>query len=134
MLRLSNRKTLGVVADQFGNPTSAKSIANVLYALCLQYHQEKTLTWGTYHFTGIPQTNWHAFAIRIFAQAKTANLLQHEVTVNAITTEQYPTKAPRPKNSTLCSDKISTTLHLPPTQWEQDLIEVVQQIKHSLEQ
>ena len=129
MLRLADKQELNVVADQWSAPTSAKSIAQTLLTLCLQYNNEQTLPWGTYHFSGSPHCTWHQFAQKIFDKARTENLIEHNVTVNAITTEQYPTKAKRPKNSTLDCNKILSTLGIPTPNWEVDLHEMVRQLK-----
>ncbi len=131
MLRLTDKQKLNVVADQWGAPTSAKSIAQTLLTLCLQYNNEQTLPWGTYHFSGSPHCNWHQFAQKIFESAQTKNLIKQNITVNAITTEQYPTRAKRPKNSTLDCNKILSTLGIPTPNWETDLHEMIRQLKTS---
>jgi len=129
MLRLADKQELNVVADQWGAPTSAKSIAQTLLTLCLRYDNEQTLPWGTYHFSGSPHCTWHQFAQKTFVQARTENLIEQNVTVNAITTEQYPTRAKRPKNSTLDCNKILSTLGIPTPNWEVDLHEMIRQLK-----
>ncbi len=131
MLRLADKQELNVVADQWGAPTSAKSIAQTLLTLCLQYNDKQTLPWGTYHFSGSPHCNWHQFAQKIFKAAQTENLIEQNVTVNAITTEQYPTRAKRPKNSTLDCNKILSTLGIATPHWEADLHEMIRQLKTS---
>ncbi len=131
MLRLADKQELNVVADQWGAPTSAKSIAQTLLTLCLQYNNEQTLPWGTYHFSGSPHCNWHQFAQKVFESAQTENLIKQNITVNAITTEQYPTRAKRPKNSTLDCNKILSTLGIPTPYWETDLHDMIRQLKTS---
>lgn len=129
MLRLADKQELNVVADQWGAPTSAKSIAQALLTLCLRYSNEQTLAWGTYHFSGSPHCTWHQFAQKVFETAQTENLIEQNVSVNAITTEQYPTKAKRPKNSTLDCNKILSTLGIQTPNWKADLHEMIRQLK-----
>ncbi len=131
MLRLADKQELNVVADQWGAPTSAKSIAQTLLTLCLRYNDKQTLPWGTYHFSGSPNCTWHQFAQTIFTQAQSESLIEQNVTVNAITTEQYPTRAKRPENSTLDCNKILSTLGIPTPNWETDLHEMIRQLKTS---
>lgn len=133
MLRLgSDRDTLSVVADQYGGPTSAGSIADTLWALALIFKQEGRLGWGVYHYSGVPACNWHDFANEIFAQAVSLGLLEKSPEVKAISTADYPTQAKRPAWSVLDCDKLADVHGLQPQSWVQELQAVLQQIgKHS---
>lgn len=90
MLRLGKtRKEISVVADQFGAPTYTADLAPLL---CDMMQTEK---YGTYHACNSGCCSWAEFADEIF---KTAGM---DVKVIPIRTEEYPTKARRPKNSRL---------------------------------
>ena len=90
MLRLGReRDELSVVSDQWGSPTYTKDLAPLL---CDMIETDK---YGTYHATNEGVTNWADFAKEIF---KVANI---SCQVNPVSTEEYPTKAVRPKNSRL---------------------------------
>lgn len=109
MLRLATqRDELGIVADQHGCPTSARSIAAALLQTADQYLQGNDVAWGLYHYANLPASNWFEFACEIFAQnaqltgAKTPK-------VNAITTADYPTPAKRPANSVMACDVFAET-------------------------
>ncbi len=122
MLRLAaDRSTLRVVADQFGGPTSAAGIAAALLQICDRYAEEQTLPWGTYHFSGQPFTSWHGFATEIIRLATELNLIDHPVTVEAITTADYPTPARRPANSRLDSSRLTQQLGIAPDDWQSAL-------------
>ncbi|KFK97875.1 MULTISPECIES: dTDP-4-dehydrorhamnose reductase [unclassified Serratia (in: enterobacteria)] len=102
MLRLAeNRDSLGVVADQRGCPTYAGDIANALLVLL-----QKKAPGGVYHFCGNSEVAWSEFAEVIFSSALQLEVLTQAPIVNAITTEQYPTPAKRPKYSVLNCAKI----------------------------
>lgn len=95
MLRLSETRTkLNVVGDQFGSPTYTVDLAKLLLDMIA------TDKYGIYHASNEGYTNWADFAQEIFKVAG------KEVEVNNITTEEYPTKAVRPKNSRMSKDKL----------------------------
>lgn len=122
MLRLANeRDELAVVADQHGCPTSAVSIALVLWQLAENYKQDKSLPWGIYHFSNSPACTWHQFAIEIFKQAVALGKLKKAPLVKAITTADYPTPAPRPAWSVLDCTKIENLLSNKVPSWQFEL-------------
>lgn len=90
MLRLSeNHDEVNVVSDQTGSPTYTKDIAQLLSDMIV------TEKYGTYHATNEGECTWAELAREIFRVAG------RETKVNAITTEEYPTRSIRPKNSRL---------------------------------
>ena len=90
MLRLSGgNKELKIVSDQIGSPTFTYDLAPLI---CDMIETEK---YGTYHATNEGECSWAEFAEHIFKVAGQNVLVHH------ITTEEYPTKAVRPKNSRL---------------------------------
>ncbi|QGS49344.1 dTDP-4-dehydrorhamnose reductase [Shewanella putrefaciens] len=118
MLRLAqNRDELGVVADQFGGPTYAGDIANALIVMAKAV-SEGNQSFGIYHYAGLPHVNWHQFAMEIFAKAKEQGVLNKEVLVNSITSDQYPTPAKRPANSKLDCRKIEQIFGVKPSDWQ----------------
>lgn len=110
MLRLAETKDkISVVSDQIGSPTYSKDLANRLVDLSLS---EK---YGIYHITNEGFCSWYDFAKKIF------ELANKDVKVNPITTEEYPQKAKRPKNSKLNKQcMINNGLELLPS-WENAL-------------
>ncbi|MGO5012139.1 dTDP-4-dehydrorhamnose reductase [Niallia sp. Sow4_A1] len=95
MLRLAEtRDELNVVGDQYGSPTYTFDLAKLLLDMV------KTEKYGVYHASNEGFTTWADFAKEIFQVAG------KKVKVNSITTEQYPTKAVRPKNSRMSKDKL----------------------------
>ncbi|UVD81018.1 dTDP-4-dehydrorhamnose reductase [Myroides albus] len=91
MLRLSNANDeINVVDDQVGAPTNALELCCFLMNLM----QEKR-EYGVYHYRGEKVCSWYEFAVSIFRENNI------NIKVNPITTEEYPTKARRPKYSVL---------------------------------
>ena len=130
MLRLAaERDELRVVADQHGCPTSATHIARALLILAGKIRQGVDITWGTYHFCGMPETTWHGFAETIIKEAVKLNLLDHAIPVHPITTSDYPTPARRPQNSVLDCRKIMKTFDLKLPSWQEGLTAMLASIK-----
>ncbi len=118
VLRLGvDRHSIDVVADQFGCPTSADDLAAALLQIVDHIASGKLVHWGVYHFAGSPATSWYKFADYIFEQAFEQGVLDHRVEVRAITSADYPTRAPRPANSRLNCDKIAAEFAIAPSDW-----------------
>lgn len=95
MLRLGQeRDSINVVGDQIGSPTFTGDIAPLL---CDMIETEK---YGTYHATNEGTCSWAEFAKEIM------KLANYSTKINPITTEEYPTKAKRPKNSRLSKESL----------------------------
>lgn len=129
MLRLAKeRDELRVVADQWGCPTAAGDIAEVILSIVARYSNNQAVEWGTYHYCGDRPTTWHGFAEAILAAAEPYG--GRKVPVRPIATTDYPTPAKRPANSVLDSAKIRATLGIAPRVWGDALQEAVQEIAH----
>jgi dTDP-4-dehydrorhamnose reductase len=122
MLTLAqNRDTLGVVADQVGNPTYAPDIARALLKIVsfvTDKGRAKALG-GVYHLAGSGTTSWHGLAVQIFDFG--AQHAHPVPTVNALTTDQYPTPAKRPANSRLDCGKLLGSFDIKLPEWKTSL-------------
>jgi len=122
MLRLAGeREELGVVADQYGSPTSALDIADGIIAVSrnlLERPDDRTLR-GLFHMTGTGFTSWADFAAEIFSLSATFG--GPSAKVRPIASADYPTPAKRPANSRLDCTKLQEVhgVALPP--WRQSL-------------
>lgn len=111
MLRLGEtRDELNVVGDQVGSPTYTLDLAKLLIEMI------KTDKYGVYHASNEGYCSWADFAQEIFRQANI------EVKVNSISTEEYPTRAARPKNSRMSKQKLVESGFNPLPKW-QDAVE-----------
>ena len=125
MLRLgAERDELGIVNDQHGCPTSARSIAAALLQISQRYLRGDEIEWGTYHFCGQPETTWYGFAQQIFQQANGFENLR----LNEIPTSEYPTPATRPLNSVLDCSKIIAQFKTAQPDWREDLDNILVQL------
>lgn len=124
MLRLSLSKLeLSIVADQFGSPTHAGQLADAILNIASRIKNGNT-SWGTYHYSGVPYTNWSDFARKIFSVAFEKNVISNIPLVIDIPSSQFPTLAQRPKNSKLCCNKIKQTFGLSPCDWRSALLDL----------
>lgn len=117
MLRLMREKErIGVVTDQRGSPTWARDLADAILDLTTL----PAVPGGVYHYTDDGQTTWHAFALSIHRLGRELGILDRDCVVQAITTDQYPTKARRPAYSVLDKGKVRALgISVPP--WEESL-------------
>ena len=136
MLRLgAERDELGVVADQWGGPTSARGIAVAIASIvaqvtrCESEGEDLANLWGVYNFSGEPHVNWAQFAETIFDRAAALGLLARVPKVNSITSDQYPTPAKRPANSRLSNEKVGEVFGIFPDDWQAALDELLTDIK-----
>ena len=128
MLRLAEiHGTLNVVADQYGNPTSALDIADALMAV-VKCWQDEPLHGANavYHVAGTGTTNWADFARAIFAESRARG--GPACTVTGIPTEDYPTKAVRPANSRLNSARLSQIFGYTAPRWELSLRKTIERL------
>jgi dTDP-4-dehydrorhamnose reductase len=125
MLQLADtREELGVVADQWGNPTSALDIADgVLAVLANLVRSSAPDLRGVFHMTGKGEINWAGFAEVIFAAS--AKLGGPTARVKPITTAEYPTPAGRPANSRLDSGKLVRVHEISLPDWHDSTAAVV---------
>jgi len=88
MLRIGkDKEEINVVGDQVGSPTYTADLAPLLCDMIMSDR------YGVYHATNEGFCSWTEFAEGIFKNAG------YKTKVNHITTEEYTTKAVRPKNS-----------------------------------
>jgi len=128
MLRLGKeKKVLKVVNDQYGCPTYAADLADAILIIIKKFHKEQSVRWGTYHFCGKGTTTWYKFALKIFDIARERIKLSVE-TVVPIKTEEYPTTAKRPANSSLDCSQIAETFDISPSPWDESLARMLEKI------
>lgn len=110
MIRLGKeRGEVGVVHDQVGSPTYTVDLARFMVELM------ETEKYGIYHATNSGICSWYEFAVEIFKQADI------KVTVNPLTSDQFPRPAARPKYSVLSKKMIEKQGLTPLRDWKEAL-------------
>lgn len=118
MLRLAeSRSELNVVGDQYGSPTYTADLAKLIVSMI------QTEQYGIYHATNEGICSWAEFAEEIFRQAG------KDVKVNRISTEEYPTRAVRPKNSRMSKDKLEVCGFQRLPHWQDALERYLEELK-----
>ncbi|MCI8363501.1 MAG: dTDP-4-dehydrorhamnose reductase [Eubacterium sp.] len=96
MLRLGRENgAVRVVDDQIGSPTYTYDLAVLLVDMI------QTEKYGEYHASNEGICSWYEFAKEIFAAAG-----MNEVEVTPVSSEEFPAKAKRPKNSRMSKEEL----------------------------
>ena len=116
MIRLMNeRDEIGVIADQIGSPTWARSLAEMLWKTA------SLKSTGIMHWTGAGVASWYDFAQAIYEDASERGLIGSECVVIPLRTDQYPTPAVRPNYSVLELTSTWEALDTRAAHWRVDL-------------
>lgn len=121
MIRLGGEKDeLGVVSDQIGSPTYAKDLAEHTLSI-LSNNNYKWSQGDVFHYSNNGSCSWFEFARTIF------ELTKINIQLNQLKTEDYPTKASRPKYSLLNKSKFENTFKIQIRDWRTSLIDMLKQ-------
>ncbi|CCV04115.1 dTDP-4-dehydrorhamnose reductase subunit,NAD(P)-binding, of dTDP-L-rhamnose synthase [Mesorhizobium metallidurans STM 2683] len=128
MLKLAaDRDEIAVVADQWGNPTSALDIADAILHLAAMLHGNKGFaSFGVYHLAGTGETNWSGFARHILDTSQAFG--GPYAAVRDIATADFPTKARRPMNSRLSTEKFAAIFAWNVPEWRKSTETVVRRL------
>ncbi len=127
MLRIMAAKgAVRVVADQVGTPTWAGSAAEVIWSLAARSDLS-----GIFHWTDAGVASWYDFAVAIAEEAIVLGLLNPDVRVDPIASEEYPSPAKRPSYSVLDKRPLLTALSVRPRHWRVNLRSVLKEIAHA---
>jgi len=128
MLSLARQHdSISVVADQWGNPTSALDLASAILRVADRLASKPDASiYGLYHLTGTGDINWSGFARTIFEKSGQRGGPMSRVI--DIRTGQYPSRAYRPSNSRLACGKFSATFGCEMPHWSASLPEVVDRL------
>ena len=99
---MQHEKELNVVNDQIGSPTYAADLAQVILDIININHWKP----GIYNYTNKAKISWFDLANDIKV------IYGFNTIINPVTTEEYPTKAKRPKYSLLDKTKIKNTFNI----------------------
>ena len=124
MLRLATQqREVRVVADQHGCPTAADDLAAAIVAILPAVAADRSLRGEVFHFASRGEATWCEFAEEIFRVAEC------DCRAVAITTDDYPTAARRPRNSVLNCSKICERFGVEQPDWRESLRRNIERIK-----
>lgn len=126
MIRLmQERERLTIVDDQWGGPTYAADLAEMVIHI-LQFAEEQEWKTGIYHFSNKGETTWFGFAeeIKKLAGITTCELIP-------ISSDEYPSAAERPAYSVMDLSKTTTAFHVEIPKWEEALDRCINKISQT---
>ena len=118
MLRLMREKdALRVVNDQTGSPTWANDLVKFLLALARQPNRNSEI----YHFSNNGRITWYDFAVAIYEEGRKRGLVGRDVKISPCGSDEYPTRATRPRYSLLSKEKIKHDFGWSAPEWRESL-------------
>jgi len=117
MLKLGKEKNeINIVSDQIGSPTYAGDLAEAILKIINNKNYLEQQSTEIYHYSNEGEVSWFDFAKEIFKITKT------DCKVKPITTDQYPTPAKRPENTTMSKTVIADSFGISIVPWRISLI------------
>jgi dTDP-4-dehydrorhamnose reductase len=121
MARLTGSNAgIKVVFDQVGTPTYAADLAGLIVRIIDGGMLDRT---GVYHFTDEGCISWYDLAVAV------NRLFGHECVVSPCHTDEFPTKARRPKYSVLDKTKVKETFGVTIPYWLDSLEDCISRLK-----
>ncbi len=116
------QRTLRVVADQIGTPTSARFLAAAsaqLLARCTR--DDRPGLRETLHLTAAGSVSWHGYATHLLTRAVALGLLAQLPDIEPIPSAAWPTRATRPSYSVLDCRRIAALFGIHCPHWHDEL-------------
>jgi len=114
------REFLNVVFDQIGTPTYAYDLATAIMQIIDSNIKIENVE--IYHFSNEGVCSWYDFAVEI------NKLNNSNCIINPILSNEFPTKAQRPKYSVLDKNKIKNKFGIKINHWRESLLNCYQEL------
>jgi dTDP-4-dehydrorhamnose reductase len=132
IIKLAQEKTsLNVINDQWGSPTSVKTLSEAIQAIIHKLQEQKHIDiYGTYHVASDNETNWYLYASKILdvLESFKVQLKLKKNNIYPIASSQYPQDAKRPKNSRMNTTKFKNTFMVEFPSWENEVKDTIVQL------
>ena len=126
--KLSEFKELKIISDQIGSPTTTSILAKACWQTIILKSQGCEIP-KIIHCTNSGVGSWYDIASSLEEIGIKLNLIQNQVDILPIKSEEYPTSAKRPFYSVLdCSDSLKR-LSIQPINWRSAIFKLLKQIK-----
>ena len=123
---------LRIVADQIGAPTSARLLADIVARMLAdgrdQLRARIRQAQGSLHVSAAGEASWQQFASAIVDGLKSRGVQLAVARVVPIRSEDYPTRAQRPRNSRLDLRRLQQVFGIAPPSWQQALAPELDQV------
>lgn len=124
MLNLAlSKKTVNVVGDRYGSPTSMLDVADAIFHICGRLSERN---YGLYHLTCRGSTSWAGLARHAFAASRAVGGPWADV--SEISGDDYQAAAQRPIASPLISALFERRFSWAMPSWQESATEVAQRI------
>lgn len=135
ILMLNNKmvdsgKSLTIIADQVGCPTSTSSLAFVCWEIIKKCSKSEDYP-SIMHWRNSGITSWYDFAMNITELAFEKKIIQKKATIMPISTEEYQTDASRPRFSVLDLKSTIDFLEIENLYWKSELEKEIELINKS---
>lgn len=117
---MSQKESVRVVFDQVGTPTYARDLAGLISKIIEEGMLDRT---GIYHFSDEGAISWYDFAQAI------RDLSGLRCDVQPCHTEEYPSKADRPRFSVLDKTKVKETFGIRIPYWRDSLADCIRRLE-----
>lgn len=127
MLRLAaDRDVIRVIDDQIGGPTSADDLAQALLTIIHRHVRTADLEVGIFHFSNLGAASWADLAETVMTCAHALGGVNARI--ERIKSVEYTTKARRPRNSRLDTQKIRDSYGLLARNWQEAVANIVKDL------
>lgn len=122
---LHEKKSLNIIADQYGAPTYAGDLATAVITALEAALRLPEFPSGVYHLCASGKTSWYEFTKMIFALAskQDSSIICNQI--NSIPATEYPLPAKRPYNSRLNCSKAAKLLSVTMPAWEDGVTKAI---------
>jgi dTDP-4-dehydrorhamnose reductase len=119
---------LKVVNDQYGNPTYAPHLVDVILEIAayLTSRPPEDIPWGVYHAAGSGTATWYDVAQEVLA--KSGQLTGLSFSLGAIPSAEYSTRTQRSLNSQLDCSKLEQIFGVKLPAWQKGIQECVERL------
>ncbi len=132
--KLNETSDFSVVNNQKGCPTSAVNLASVIIRFIEKNENATSLlgknsppNYGLYNYCDSGVTTWYDFACEIQKLAKKSALVKNDCIISPCSSDDYKTKALRPENSVLQTEKIKKALKIKIPSWKVSLEKILKE-------
>jgi len=127
--KLSEVKELKIISDQVGSPTTTSILAKACWQTIILKSQGCEIP-KIMHCTNSGVGSWYDIASSLEEIGIKLNLIENQVNILPIKSEEYPTSAKRPFYSVLdCSDSLKK-LSIKPINWRSAIFKLLTQLKN----
>jgi dTDP-4-dehydrorhamnose reductase len=128
---IQEKDLLTIIDDQWGAPTSAQMLADVTFKIVKDIKENLNFKhYGTYHLVANGETTWYRYAQYVMEESIRLGIKVKCSQIIPILTKDYPTKAKRPLNSRLCTQKIKETFMLELPHWQDEANNTLKELIH----